>query len=192
MKCIAIATFFTLSSIAAQAAFGQQETFHINPQASQLSFTLGDVLHTVNGTFHVQSGDVNFSEHGSSIDGSIVVATGSGDTGNSSRDGKMKKEVLDVPRFAIASFTPKSYQGAIAPSGDSTIQVSGIFLLHGTPHPITVPMQIHIEGSNCTVKTHFVVPYVAWGLKDPSNFLLHVAKEVDIDLTLVGQVTPVK
>jgi hypothetical protein len=190
MKCIAIAMFFALSSFTAQAAFGQQESFHINPQASQLSFTLGDVLHSVNGTFHVQSGDVSFDDHGGSIGGSIVVATGSGDTGNNSRDSKMKKEVLDAPRFAIASFTPKSYQGAIAPSGDSTIQVSGIFLLHGTPHTITVPMQIHIEGSHCTAKTHFVVPYVAWGLKDPSNFLLHVAKEVDIDLTLVGQVSP--
>jgi hypothetical protein len=47
-------------------------------------------------------------------------------------------------------------------------------------------MQIHIDGSALTAKGHFVVPYVQWGLKDPSIFILKVAKEVDIDLTLVG------
>jgi hypothetical protein len=53
-------------------------------------------------------------------------------------------------------------------------------------------MQIHIDGNNLTAKTHFVVPYVQWGLKDPSIFILKVAKEVDIDLTLAGQVAPAK
>jgi hypothetical protein len=34
------------------------------------------------------------------------------------------------------------------------------------------------------------VPYVKWGLKDPSVFILKVAKEVDIELTLNGRLTP--
>jgi putative ABC transport system permease protein len=55
---------------------------------------------------------------------------------------------------------------------------------------LTVPMQIHIDENNLSAKTHFVVPYVQWGLKDPSVFILKVAKEVDIDLTLAGGVTP--
>jgi polyisoprenoid-binding protein YceI len=84
---------------------------------------------------------------------------------------------------------PQSYQGAIAASGDSTIQVSGVFTLHGTPHELTVPMQIHIEGNSLTAKAHFVVPYVKWGLKDPSIFILKVAKEVEIDLTLMGRLS---
>jgi len=81
---------------------------------------------------------------------------------------------------------PQSYQGTLAATGDSTIQVTGIFTLHGTPHDLTVPVQVHIEGTNCTVKAHFSVPYVKWGLKDPSIFVLKVAKDVDIELTLVG------
>ena len=48
-------------------------------------------------------------------------------------------------------------------------------------------MQIHLEGGSLTAKTHFAVPYVKWGLKDPSIFILKVAKDVDIDLTLTGR-----
>jgi hypothetical protein len=36
----------------------------------------------------------------------------------------------------------------------------------------------------------FVVPYVKWGLKDPSVLILKVAKEVHIDLSLAGIVSP--
>jgi phage host-nuclease inhibitor protein Gam len=50
-------------------------------------------------------------------------------------------------------------------------------------------MQIHIEGNGLTAKTHFTVPYVKWGLKDPSIFILKVAKEVEIDLTLAGSLS---
>jgi hypothetical protein len=50
-------------------------------------------------------------------------------------------------------------------------------------------MQIHIDGANCSAKTHFIVSYVKWRLKDPSVFILKVAKEVDVNLTLVGQLS---
>jgi polyisoprenoid-binding protein YceI len=104
----------------------------------------------------------------------------------------MNKDVLDVEHYSEITFAPQKFDGAIAPTGDSTIQVSGTFTLHGTPHDLTVPMQIHIDAGNLTAKTHFAVPYVKWGLKDPSVFILKVAKEVDIDLTLTGKVTPAR
>jgi hypothetical protein len=63
------------------------------------------------------------------------------------------------------------------------------FEAFGNPHDLTVPMQIHIDGNQCIVKGHFVAPYVKWGLKDPCIFILKVAKEVDIDLTLVGNLS---
>ena len=170
----------------ASGAFGQQQTFKIDPQASQVAFSLGDILHTVKGTFHVQSGTVDFDRSAPRISGSVVVAAGSGKSGNDTRDKKMTKEILDAPRFAEVSFVPHSYQGTLAPTGDSTIQVTGTFTLHGTPHELTVPMEVHMDGTSCTVKSHFKVPYVQWGLKDPSNFVLRVGKEVDVDLILVG------
>jgi polyisoprenoid-binding protein YceI len=146
----------------------------------------------VDGTFHVQSGSVDFDRGAQTISGLVVVAAGSGDSGEPSRDKKMNSDVLDVAHFAVISFAPKSYQGTVAASGDSTIQVTGVFTLHGTPHDLTVPMQIHIDGTTLMAKTHFAVPYVQWGLKDPSIFILKVAKVVDIDLTLEGSLSSLK
>ena len=51
-------------------------------------------------------------------------------------------------------------------------------------------MQVHIDAEQTAQpKLDFIVPYAKWGSKDPSVFILKVAKEVDIDLTLVGQLS---
>ena len=91
--------------------------------------------------------------------------------------------ILDVERFAEVTFVPKSYQGTIAASGDSKIQVNGVFTLHGTPHDLTVPLDIHIDGATLTAKTHFQVPYVQWGLKNPSFLIWKADDDVAIFYT---------
>lgn len=186
MKIITSSLFLALLMLMVPNAFAEHQIFNIDPATSEVSFSLSDPIHAVHGTFHIQTGSVDFNREGSDMSGSVVVAAGSGKSGSESRDHKMTTDILDAPKFATVSFAPHSYQGAIAPSGDSTVQVTGTFTLHGTPHELTVPMQIHIDGTTCTAKTRFVVPYVKWGLRDPSNFLLKVDKEVGIQLTLNG------
>jgi len=173
-------------TVAAQA----QQTLTVDPSASSVAFALTGTGHEVHGTFHVTSGTVQFDRSAPKMSGSIVVSAASGDSGDNGRDKNMHNQVLDVEHYADVTFQPLSYQGSIADSGDSTIQVAGVFTLHGTPHDITVPMQVHIDGTHLTAKGSFVVPYVKWGLKDPSIFILKVAKEVHIDLNLAGTVTP--
>jgi len=173
-------------TVAAQA----QQTLTVDPSASSVAFALTGTGHEVHGTFHVTSGTVQFDRSAPKMSGSIVVSAASGDSGDNGRDKNMHNQVLDVEHYADVTFQPQSYQGSIADSGDSTIQVAGVFTLHGTPHDITVPMQVHIDGTHLTAKGSFVVPYVKWGLKDPSIFILKVAKEVHIDLNLAGTVTP--
>ena len=189
MKTIAKSLFLALPLALAPLAFAQHQTFTVNPDASKVAFSLGGNTHHVDGSFHVQSGTIDFNRDTQSISGFVVVAAGSGNSGDQGRDKKMNADVLDVAHFAEVSFAPKSFQGTIAPTGDSTIQVTGVFTLHGAPHDLTVPMQIHIDGTSLTAKTHFTVPYVQWGLKDPSIFILKVAKEVGIDLTLAGRLS---
>lgn len=192
MKINAKSLFLALPLLFAPLALAQQQTFTVNPDTSQVDFALASNTHHVDGTFRVQSGKIDFDANTHTIAGFVVVAAGSGNSGNQSRDKKMETEVLDAAHYAKITFVPMSFTGTLAPTGDSTIMVSGIFTLHGTPHDLTVPMQIHIEGGALTAKTQFAVPYVKWGLKDPSIFILKVAKVVDIDLALAGNLSSSK
>jgi polyisoprenoid-binding protein YceI len=171
-------------------AFAQKQTMTLNPDASKVAFALKGTGHEVHGSFHVSKGSIAFDRSAPSMSGSVVVSAASGESGDKSRDKKMHSDILNVDQYTEVTFEPKSYQGTIAPSGDSTIQVSGVFTLHGAPHDITVPMQVHIDGTNVTAKGSFLVPYVKWGLKDPSIMILKVAKEVQIDLDLAGTLSP--
>jgi len=189
-KTLARTIIPVLSLTLVVAASAQRQTFTINPGSSSVAFALIGSGHEVHGTFHVTSGTIQFDPVAAKISGSVVVSAASGDSGDKGRDKNMHNQVLDVEHYADVTFQPQSYQGTLAPSGDSTIQVSGVFTLHGSPHDITVPMQVHIDGANLTAKGSFVVPYVKWGLKDPSIFILKVAKEVHIDLNLAGEISP--
>ena len=186
MKSFAVVA---LALIFAPAALAQHQTFAVKPDASEVKMTLKTTHELVNGVFHIQSGSVEFDRSAAKMSGSVVVLAGSGKTGNGSRDKKMNKEILQVEQYATVSFEPKSYAGVIAPSGDSTIQVIGIFTLLGTPHEITVPMLVHLDGASATAKTHFVVPYVQWGVKNPSFLIWKADNDVAIDIFLTGRLS---
>ena len=171
------------------AALAQHQTFVVNPDASEVKIALKTTHELVNGAFHVQSGSIEFDRGTPKLTGWVVVLAGSGKTGNDSRDKKMNKDILKVEQFATVSFDPKTYTGALAPSGDSNLQVTGIFTLLGTPHEITIPILVHLEGTTATAKAHFVVPYVDWGLKNPSFLIWKADNDVAIDLFLAGRLS---
>jgi polyisoprenoid-binding protein YceI len=186
MKSFAV---FVLAVILSPAVLAQHQTFTVNPDASEIKMTLNTTHEVVNGTFHIQSGSIEFDPSSPKMSGSVAVLAGSGKTGNDSRDKKMNKDILKVDQYTTVFFAPKTYTGTIAPSGDSTIQVTGVFTLLGNSHDLTIPMQIHVDGSKATARAHFVVPYVQWGLKNPSFMFWKAENDVAIDLNLVGQVS---
>ncbi len=186
MKSFAVSA---LAVLLAPVALAQHQTFAVNTGASEVKMTLNTTHEVVNGIFHVQSGSIDFDRTAPHISGLIVVAAGSGKTGNDSRDKKMNKDILKTDQFATVSFAPKTYTGTILPVGDSTIQVSGVFTLLGTPHDLTIPLQIHMQGTKATATAHFIVPYVQWGLKNPSFLIWKADNDVAIDLNLVGQIS---
>jgi polyisoprenoid-binding protein YceI len=185
LRFIAVSVF---AVVLAPAAFSQHQTFIVNPDASQVTMTLNTTHEVVHGVFHVQSGSVAFDPGAPLMSGSIAVAAG-GKTGDDSRDRKMYKDVLKVSQYANISFAPRTYAGVIAPSGDSNIQVTGTFTLLGTPHEITVPIEVHRDGSSATASAHFTVPYVQWGLKNPSFLIWKAENDVAVDLNLVGTIS---
>jgi hypothetical protein len=50
-------------------------------------------------------------------------------------------------------------------------------------------MLVHLDGASATAKAHLVVPYIQWGLKDPSFLILRVEHYVAIDLFLTGRLS---
>jgi len=186
MKSFAV---LALAVMLAPVAFAQHQTFAVNPDASEVKMTLNTTHEVVNGIFHIQSGSIEFDRSAPKMSGSVVVLAGSGKTGNDSRDKKMYKDILKVDQYTTVSFGPNTYTGTIAPSGDSTIQVNGVFTLLGIAHDLTIPIQIHMDGSKAMARAHFVVPYVQWGLKNPSFMFWKAENDVAIDLNLAGQVS---
>ena len=83
MKSFAV---LALAVILSPAALAQHQTFAVNPDASEVKIKLNTTHEVVNGTFHIQSGSINFDRAASHISGTVIVAAGSGKTGNDSRD----------------------------------------------------------------------------------------------------------
>jgi polyisoprenoid-binding protein YceI len=163
-----------------------QSNLSLDTNRSEVHFTLTDTLHTVKGTFHIQQGDITFDPATGHATGSILVDALSGKTGNPVRDHRMIKDELKAPDHKTVAFAPTRFTGTFNPTGDSTLQVHGLFTLLGTPHEIDVPMQVQVSGDHIHAVGSFAVPYIQWGLKDPSTFMIHVEKEVHVDLDLTG------
>jgi polyisoprenoid-binding protein YceI len=143
-------------------------------------------LHTVHGTFALKSGSVHFNPDSGKSTGEIVVLATSGDSGNSSRDEKMHHDVLQSGTYPDVIFRPTRIDGKFSTSGGSDLTVHGTFVLHGGSHDITVPVHAELNGGSWKGSGEFEVPYIQWGLKNPSNFLLKVQPIVDVELDLAG------
>jgi len=168
------------------AAPSSQFYLIVDPVQSKVHFTVDSTLHTVHGTFAVKGGSLHFDPQTGKASGEIVVLATSGDSNNSSRDEKMHKVVLESAKFPDAAFRPTQVEGKLAASGNSDVQLHGVLLLHGSEHDLTVPVHAEMSSGKWQGTAKFQVPYIQWGLKDPSNWLLKVKPAVQVDLELAG------
>jgi polyisoprenoid-binding protein YceI len=171
----------------ASPVIAQNAVLELDPAQSQVNFTLGDILHTVHGNFKLKRGTVKFDPATGHASGLVVVDATSGDSGSHARDHKMHKDILESAQYPEITFTPQQVQGQVLPQGDFKVQVLGTFAMHGTPHPLALVIQAHVEGEHLTADTQFTIPYVSWGLKNPSTLFLRVNDTVDIAIHAAGQ-----
>jgi polyisoprenoid-binding protein YceI len=158
----------------------------------RVEFTLGDVLHTVHGTFHFKRWNMVFDPVTGAASGELVVDATSGDSGNKARDRKMHKEILESEKYPEFIFVPQHIRGNLAPEGSSQIQVDGLMTMHGASHPLTLNVHVTITGGVAIADASFAVPYVSWGLKNPSTFILRVNDKVDMAVHVGGRLTAVE
>lgn len=169
------------------SALAQTEDFALDARQSSVTFTLGDVLHTVHGTFQLKSGNVEFDPATGNASGLLVVDARSGNSGNAARDRKMHREILESAKFPEITFAPHRITGQIPRDGASQVTISGTMVLHGQPHEISITSPLTVHSGEATADMKFLVPYVQWGLKNPSTFLLRVSNKVEIDVHAVGR-----
>jgi polyisoprenoid-binding protein YceI len=172
----------------APAGRAQESVVQLDPAQTKIEFTLGSTLHTVHGTFKLKSGTIRFDPSTGKIGGSIVVDATSGESGNEGRDRKMHREILESGKFPEIVFTSGQAKGAFNAKEASRVEVSGQFRLHGEDHEMTLPIDIQPAGRQLQMATHITVPYIKWGLKNPSTFILRASDKVEIDIRAVGRV----
>ncbi|HTT23226.1 MAG TPA: YceI family protein [Candidatus Sulfotelmatobacter sp.] len=176
-----------LFSIFAVLAVAQDADYQLDPAQTSVKFTLGDVLHTVRGTFRLKKGELQIEGDGK-VSGQIIVDAASGDSGSGMRDRKMHKEVLESVQYPEISFRPDKIEGPVASFGKSSVMVHGLFKIHGTEREMTVPAQVEVDADHWTATVQFSVPYQKWGMKNPSTLFLRVSDSVEIDLQAAGAV----
>lgn len=165
-----------------------QAVFDVDATQSHAAFTLPDVLHTVHGSFQVKRAIIRFDPSGGESSGEIVVDAASGDSGNGTRDKKMHRSILESQKFPEIAFAPSRLRGTVNASGESKVEIDGTLTIHGASHPLTASAVVNMAGERLQAKAHFAVPYVSWGMKNPSTLFLRVSESVDIDLDLAGHI----
>ncbi|MDE3166359.1 MAG: YceI family protein, partial [Acidobacteriota bacterium] len=63
----------------------------------------------------------------------------------------------------------------------------GMFRLHGQDHELTVPVAVDADGDGYRAVAKFSVPYIKWGLKNPSTLFLRVSDTVEITVNTVAR-----
>jgi polyisoprenoid-binding protein YceI len=134
------------------------------------------VLHTVHGSFLLKRGDIRFDAATGKASGELVVDATSGASGSGARDRNMHKNVLESARYPEIVFRPDRVEGKVTLEGTSHVGLHGMFSIHGAEHEITLPAAIA-----------FAVPYVQWGMKNPSTLFLRVSDKVEISIHTVAR-----
>jgi polyisoprenoid-binding protein YceI len=186
---LALAGYVALAC--APASVAQAHVVNLDPAQTKVEFTLDTTLHTVHGTFQLKSGQIHFDTATGKASGTIVVDARSADTDNKSRDKRMHQEILESPKYAEIVFTPAQVRGSFDPQKASQVDVSGVMRVHGQDHDLTMTLAVQpAAAARLQCDTHFTIPYVKWGMKDASTFLLHANDTVELEIHATAEIKP--
>ena len=177
-----------IASLVAGASLSsaQEVSLKLDPAKTAIQWSLPGNVHTVHGTFLLKRGTLQFDCSTGKAQGELVVDMLSGQSGNGSRDKKMHKEILETPKFAEAIFVPNRVEGQWAVTGPSKLTFQGTLKLKDADHPLKLETLVEKAGQAYTAETRFMVPYVEWGMKNPSFFAFRVEDKVSVEIHATG------
>lgn len=165
--------------------------FELDPGKSAIEFGFAATLHKVDGHLAARQGTIEVDPATGEARGWILLDAGSAFTDNRRRDRKMHEKILESPRFPDIVYSIDRVSGGIRTVGRSELQLHGTLEFHGVKRPFSVIAVALSDGKRLTATGSVEVPYLEWGLKDPSFFLLRVAKKVTVRLNVSGTLTTV-
>jgi len=173
--------------LAARAPASAESTLVLDPAQSEVRFTLGATLHTVEGALDLVRGELRFDPAGGAVSGEVAVDARSARTGIGARDHDMHAKVLESERFAEIVLRPEHLEVVRRDATSADVRLHGSLEIHGAEHAVVIPARVTVRGAGLLqVEATFGIPYVAWGLRDVSTFVLRVAKEVEVDVRAIG------
>ena len=93
--------------------------------------------------------------------------------------------ILESARYPEIAFHPDRVEGRVALQGKSEVQLHGVFAIHGLEHEIRFPTRVDASDGRYIVTGAFEVPYVEWGMKNPSTLMFRVSDKVEITIQTV-------
>jgi len=157
-------------------------TVELDADHTTVSFVLGATLHKVRGEFRLEGGRVTYDPRTAEASGEVVVDASSGDSGNARRDRDMHAKVLESEAYPTIVLRPVRIDGRLPDAGEARLTIVGSLEIHGTRHDVEIPVTVTVDGAAIRISAEFEVPYVDWGLHDPSKLLLRVDKRVTVSV----------
>ncbi|HUD71881.1 MAG TPA: YceI family protein [Dongiaceae bacterium] len=192
VRCTAaLVAFVALAIGAADPAFAADKLLTLDPAGCTLTFMLDTTFHEVHGTMKVTGGTIRFNPSTGAASGEITVDATSAETGNGRRDKTMHRDILESGRFPKIVFKVERVEGTLPASTPGDLKLHGVMTLHGANHPVTLPASVRIEAGVARAEAHLSVPYVEWGLADPSFLFVRAAKLVEVSIVAQGRLTEV-
>ncbi|MFQ5744425.1 MAG: YceI family protein [Acidobacteriota bacterium] len=163
-------------------------TLRLDPEQTKIEFRFGATFHKgeVEGSMKLVRGEIQFDPLSETASGEVVADATSGFTGNEGRDKNMHKDVLESRVYPEIIFTPLRFEGDFYPEGESDVLIAGNLDIHGSKHEITLLAHVRADGDRLSGSASFKVPYVEWGMKNASRFILRVNKVIQVNLQISG------
>jgi polyisoprenoid-binding protein YceI len=163
-----------------------EQTLRLDPAATRLSFHLDATMHSADGTIALKHGEIRFDLATGTAAGEVVIDATSADTDHKGRDEKLHREVLESATFPEIAFRPAAIQASVDEHGTGTVTLAGTLTIHGASHEVSVSAALARDDEEVRATGRLVVPFVAWGMHDPSVFVLRVAKVVEVSFDVTG------
>jgi polyisoprenoid-binding protein YceI len=167
-------------------AWAEPLVLRLLPDRTSLTFTVKATGHSIDGAIALASGEIRFDTDTGAASGEVTIDLRRAGTGNRLRDHEMHSSVLESEHYPVATFRPSRVVGSFARSGSSELMLAGILGFHGVDHSLTVPVQVVVAGDSVVAATAIDIPYVAWGLRNPSLLFLRVAPIATVNLKTEG------